>query len=129
MIELTSNIGDDRRCCITVWKTSDGQALGTTAGLPRPSRIQDHMAASKLIGQSHYFLIEELPRLVMWLETTGRTYRLKNFNEITLPSAEVLKSRALRQEHAERAVAATLQRAALRLAKATKPEGDRENKE
>jgi len=122
MIELTNNIGDDRRCSITVWKALDWQALATTSGLPQPSRIQDHMTGGKIVGQTHYFLIGELSQLVLWLETTGRTYRLRNYNEVILPSAEVIKSRAIRQEQTERAAEATVQRAALKLATATERE-------
>lgn len=118
MIELTPNIGDDRRCSITVWKALDWQALATTAGLPQPSRIQDHMVAGKVSGQTHYFLIGELPRVVGWLETTGRTYRLRNYNEVTPLSAEMVKSRAIRQEQTERAAEAAIERAALKLAAA-----------
>lgn len=98
MIELTNNIGDDRRCSLTAWKAQDWQALGMAAGLPRPSRIQDYMRAGKVVGQVHYFLIEELPRLVAWLEMTGRAYRLKNFDEIIPPSSEMVQARAIRQQ-------------------------------
>jgi hypothetical protein len=122
MIELIANIGDDRRCSITIWKAKDWQALGTASGLPRPSRIQDYLAAGKVVGQSHYFLIEELPRLVAWLENTGRAYRLKKFNEVTTPSSEVVKARAMRQEQAERATEAAAQRA-LKLAEAGEETG------
>ncbi len=98
MIELTDNIGDDRRCSLTAWKAQDWQALGMAAGLPRPSRIQDYMRSGKVVGQVHYFLIEELPRLVAWLEMTGRTYRLKSFDEIIPPSSEMVQARAIRQQ-------------------------------
>ncbi len=118
MIEITNNIGDDRRCSVTVWKAKDWQALGTAPGLPWPSRIQDYMAGGKVIGQVHYFLIEELPRLVAWLEITNRPFRFKNFDEVTMPSADVVKSRAIRQEQAEKAAEISTQRA-LRLAEAT----------
>jgi hypothetical protein len=98
MIELTNNIGDDRRCSITAWKAEDWQALAMAPGLPQPSRIQDYMRAGKVVGQVHYFLIQELPRLVAWLEITGRTYRLKSFNEVTPPSSELVTARLIRQQ-------------------------------
>lgn len=111
MIELIDNIGDNRRCSLTAWKVEDWQALSMTPGLPQPSRIQDYTSRGKIIGQSHYFLIEELPRLLAWLETTGRTYRLKNFNEVTPPSAEQLKARVMKQQQVERAAEASAQKA------------------
>ena len=98
MIEVVDNIGDNRRCSLSMWEAKDWQALGTASGLPRPSRVQDYMKSGKVIGQSHYFLIEELPLLVAWLEKTGREYRLRNFKEAIPPSAEQLKARAYKQE-------------------------------
>ncbi|NWJ94458.1 MAG: hypothetical protein HXX20_01615 [Chloroflexi bacterium] len=98
MIELTNNIGDNRRCSVTAWKTDDWLALAVAQGLPQPSRIQDYMRSGKVIGQVYYYLIEELPRLVAWLETTGRAYRIKSFDEVTPPSPELVKNRAIRQQ-------------------------------
>lgn len=122
MIELIKDIGDNRRCSLTAWKAEEWQALSMASGLPQPSRTQDYIRAGKMIGQSHYFLIEELPRLLSWLEVTGRAYRFKNFDEVTAPSAEMLKSRAIRQQQAEKAADIITQRAALKVLETLEPE-------
>lgn len=103
MIELTDNIGDNRRCSLTAWKVEEWQALSMASGLPQPSRIQDYTSRGKIIGQAHYFLIEELPRILAWLQTTGRAYRVKNFNEVIPPSAEQVKFRTARQVQEKKA--------------------------
>jgi hypothetical protein len=56
------------------------------------------MRSGKVVGQVHYFLIEELPRLVAWLEMTGRAYRLKSFDEVIPPTSEIVQARAIRQQ-------------------------------
>lgn len=107
MIEVVDNIGDNRRCSLSMWEAKDWQALGTAPGLPRPSRVQDYMKSGKVIGRSHYFLIEELPLLVAWLDKTGREYRLRNFKEVVPPTTEQLKFRAYKQQQEEAKVALT----------------------
>lgn len=98
MIEVTPDIGDNRRCSFTIWKNEGWEILAFVPGLPNPSRVQDYMQAGKVIGQTYYFKIDELPVLVEWLENSGRTYRFKAFNEKIAPSASVLRARSHAQE-------------------------------